>query len=417
VRVTSIIINTALHQLKSSIVGEMSALTVRIIEPSVCYTFSMNVKQQFPDEDSLKSYLRSNIGEFLKQVKAEVGPLEAEYLKQSKLRKTGVWFMSLAPFVLIFGSEILRFLPFMGTEQLVVVIVPVAVAGYMFWVGWDKIMGTGAAIAAFHNRLNDVIYPLVFSIFDLSAARIAHTQKSKKDYDTAFKHEGESNWASTMRLAQVAQQLQSIKSHEFDKVMTLLDHSELITEPRNRVKVDDMLITSVYDRPLFFSELNVKHVTGSGKNKRTKKIFHGYFVSFDLKRPLSGKTFVSTEGDKKGFGHQSFFTTKKNAGLEATELEWNDFENLLHVVTNDPTEARYILTPDFMLDLYSWWKEKQENIRISFRDDKMYVLFPDKGVRIGKTISHIDKQELQAYLESISIPLLHTLHLIEDVQQ
>jgi hypothetical protein len=197
----------------------------------------------------------------------------------------------------------------------------------------------------------------------------------------------------------------------------LLEYSELITEPRNRVTIDDKIVSTFNDNRLFLSELQVKHVTGNGKNKRTKHIFHGYFVSFDLSRALTGKTFVSTEGDKKGFGHQSFFTAKKNKGLAETELEWNDFEKLLHVVTNDPIEARYILTPDFMLDLYIWWVSKKENIRISFIDNKMYLLFPDKGIRIGRTIRRIDAQELQPYLESICVPLLHVLHLIEDVKQ
>jgi hypothetical protein len=245
--------------------------------------------------------------------------------------------------------------------------------------------------------------------------KVTRTTEAKKDFDTVLKRDNKSFWSSAIKLAQTAQQ--SSISPERDNAMALLDHSELITEPRNRVTVDDMVTTSLNDQTVFLFELKVQHVTGSGKSRSTKHISHGYFVSFDLERALTDQTFISTEDDKNGFGHQSFFTTKKNEGLEKTELEWNDFEELLPVVTNNPSEARYILTPDFMLDLHAWWSRKKQNIQFSFIDSKMYMLFPDKKIRKGKTVKRIDAEQMQSYLESISIPLLHVLHLVEDVRQ
>jgi hypothetical protein len=70
-----------------------------------------------------------------------------------------------------------------------------------------------------------------------------------------------------------------------------------------------------------------------------------------------------------------------------------------------------------MLDLHDWWLNQKQNIRLSFLDNKMYMLFPDTEIRIGKTVKQIDREQMQAYLESIGIPLLHALHLIEDIQQ
>ena len=70
-----------------------------------------------------------------------------------------------------------------------------------------------------------------------------------------------------------------------------------------------------------------------------------------------------------------------------------------------------------MLDLHAWWSKQKQNIRVSFIDNKMYMLFPDKEIRIGKTVKQIDAEQIQQYLESISIPLLHVLHLVEDIKQ
>ena len=50
-------------------------------------------------------------------------------------------------------------------------------------------------------------------------------------------------------------------------VVELLDHSELITERRNRYQIDDMVSSESQGRSLFVAELDVKNVTGSGKNK------------------------------------------------------------------------------------------------------------------------------------------------------
>jgi len=376
----------------------------------------MNSKQQFPDETTLRNHIQSNIDSFVQQTKTAVGPLEAQYKEKSKQQKQGIILIVLAFLVLFVVMPALSSF-FEATAGLAIfswvfLLSCLFGAGALGWLAWKKLQGTTAAIQAFHTALNNFLYPLAFEMFDLKAIRTNQTIKQNKDPE---KPANENFLAKLTSWAKAAQQ--SYSSPEEDAVMALLDHSELITEPRNRVTIDDMVTATYKERTLAFSELSVKHVTGSGKNRQTKHIFHGYFVSFELERSLTGKTFVSTEGDKSGFAHQSFFTTKKNEGLEQTELEWNDFEDLLHVVTNDPTEARYILTPDFMLDLHDWWLNQKQNIRLSFLDNKMYMLFPDTEIRIGKTVKQIDREQMQAYLESIGIPLLHALHLIEDIQQ
>lgn len=108
---------------------------------------------------------------------------------------------------------------------------------------------------------------------------------------------------------------------------------------------------------------------------------------------------------------------KKGKDVQETILEWNDFEKLLHVATNNETEARYILTPDMMSNLYDWWIPKKQNIRLSFVSNKMYILFPDNTIRIGTTVQNLNQSHIEKYVLSIAIPLLHILHLIEDINR
>ena len=164
------------------------------------------------------------------------------------------------------------------------------------------------------------------------------------------------------------------------------------------------------------AELDIAHVTDSGKNKNTKQIFHGYFAVMELGKELTGKTFVSTEGDTNGFGEITFWNKNTTNIPRETVLEWNDFENMLHVATTDETEARYILTPNFMLDLYEWWKEQKTNIRVSFIKDRLYILFPDELVRIETTVDNMTEERLVEYAYTIARPLWHIIRLIEKVK-
>lgn len=200
-------------------------------------------------------------------------------------------------------------------------------------------------------------------------------------------------------------------------LLETLRQSELITEPFNTTKVDNLFeITAQDGRRLSAGEMDIRNITGSGKNRQEKRIFKGYFVSYELPHVLDAKTFISTEGDDSGFGHLDFWNLTKETLPSETTLEWAEFEDLLHVMTTDKVEARYILTPNFMSDLYDWWKQQKGNIRISFINDKMYLLYPDAQVRMHDSVASIDEEEVRQYMLTVARPILHILHLIEDVR-
>ncbi|MFW6210422.1 MAG: DUF3137 domain-containing protein [Patescibacteria group bacterium] len=336
----------------------------------------MHIRTTIPDEATLRQRIADALPDSLTAVEQTAGPLEATYIKKLQQSRRGLGLVFLAAIILLvfFGA---------GNESVISVwwllgLLLLAISLGIF--GWRLIAGTSAAITAFNTAFKRAVVPRVFALFDLTGTRLV----------------GE--------------------GRQVTQVKDLLDHSELITEPRNHLVVDDIYSLSVDDRPLLLAELDVKHVTRRGKHTHMKKIFRGYFLTLELPRTLSGKTFVSTEGDKNGFAHKDFWDVVTGNTVEETELEWNDFENLLHVASSDPTEARYILTPDFMQDLYAWWQEKPGNIRLAFIGQRLYLLFPDDGIRVSTTVPHIDPHEVQQYIESMAVPLLHVLHLLEDVE-
>ncbi len=204
-------------------------------------------------------------------------------------------------------------------------------------------------------------------------------------------------------------------THYGEETKTLFRESGLVTERVDTITVDDLYRCST-KYPLTFRELLATRQESDGKNSRTVTVFHGVLVTVLLPKTLMATTYVSTEGVKHGLAHKNFWSGVKERGIEETVLEWNDFEKDLHVASSDGTEARYILTPDFMADLYAWWQEGKENIRISFSGNQMLLLLPDRHVRVNFSTTATSPEKLSQYLMSIAKPIWRTLTLVEDVR-
>ncbi len=356
----------------------------------------MDIKKRFPHREKLDEYVHNHSSEFLSSAKGTVGHLEEEYILAKK-KVTKGWSIIGAAVVFVWVTFAVLDSDtgiYKGDLDGWLGLGALAAAGFTIYKAWKSMDGTGQTIRTFNTELNKFLWPLIFKMFGLEAKLVSASiiwQLGKNDQIT-------------------------LDSNTFD-ITTVLASSELITEQFNRSNVDDVVETSIGDNKLKFAEIDIRNVTGSGKNRREKKIFRGYFVEFDLDLDLKGKTFVSTEGDKRGFGHQSFWKTLAgSADVQPTTLEWNTFEDLLHVASNNPTEARYVLSPSFMSDLYDWWKDKKLNIRVSFIGNKMYMLFPDNNVQMGRTISRLQENELMQYLQKVAPSIMFILHLVEDVQ-
>lgn len=192
--------------------------------------------------------------------------------------------------------------------------------------------------------------------------------------------------------------------------------SGLMVESVDLLQVDDLYACNI-PHPTSFRELLAVKRERDGKHDRTITLFHGLYIIVNLPKTLQAETYISTESDSSGFAHTSFWGKIIGQNkIEETKLEWNDFENNLHVSSSDGVEARYILTTNFMEGLYNWWKEGRENMRIKFSDQRMQMLLPDDRVKITFSIDSLDPKELEDYFFSMAKPLWRTLTLVEKLK-
>jgi hypothetical protein len=376
----------------------------------------MDIKSRIPNEAALEAVIAEQISAITEQTRAEVGALEKQYVKFRHYQRIGFLIIAasfLLPNLAVFGMEIL-FVNLTNVWSTVISIsvflVSLSLCGYY---GIRFLLSGSDVIRMFHAKVDRVLFGKIFEIFSIKGKLIEHTVV----VDNKPVEPSGPKWRQLFEI--IRAHFRSLReSEKSERAMTLLKQSELITEPFNTTKIDNIFEISLADKTLFVSELHVQNITGSGRNRHVNNIFKGYFATINLKETLTAKTFVSTEGDLHGFAHRSYWSSLTNEKIKETIFEWNDFEELLHVATDNEQEARQVLTTDFMTDLYDWWKiQAKTNIRISFIGNNFYLLFPDKQIRFEDTVSEVDEKSLQEYLLTIARPLLHVLHLVEDVRR
>jgi hypothetical protein len=195
-----------------------------------------------------------------------------------------------------------------------------------------------------------------------------------------------------------------------------LDESGLITSSNIHIEADDRYV--VYgDTEVSVHELQaVQHLaTQSGETSKAN-VFTGVLVRAELPFSVEGKTYISTEGDKTGFAHKTFWRDiLGRSEVQETELESNDFERDLHVATTHPREAREILTPSFMVDLHDWWQEHEQNIRIAFIGKTMYLLLPDASIKFSQSTTSTQLEAIERYAWTVIRPIWRSIILVEDV--
>lgn len=114
----------------------------------------------------------------------------------------------------------------------------------------------------------------------------------------------------------------------------------------NRQDVDDGFTGKHGHVSFALTEIDLRHVTGSGKNRRTEYIFDGLMIVMSFPLPFKGRTLVLKDHGKIGN-----WLKDKSTNLERINLGIKQFEDVFEVYSTDQIEARAILTPDLMENL------------------------------------------------------------------
>jgi len=212
---------------------------------------------------------------------------------------------------------------------------------------------------------------------------------------------------------QVRHQWANVQSREIDN---LLMNSGLFNEDYNKVQTDDVYYLDG-ERSVMVAEIKLEKEEQRGKNLYSMSLFHGSLVRVTLPRLVQTEIYLSTSGDKRGFVHNKFWHRLLGfSNIKEVSLEWNQFEKDLHVASSSQVEARTVLTPDFMIDLHTWWLESRDNIRMVFRGEELIMLLPDNAVSFGAVPTAISKGRIKEYLFSVTKPLWRTIILAEDLR-
>ncbi|MEY2665479.1 MAG: hypothetical protein RLZZ480_584 [Candidatus Parcubacteria bacterium] len=368
--------------------------------------------ERITDESVLSGAILKSLPTITEAVKKEVGTLETDYIRYRRRQRFGVLLIAFGfflPNLVIFAMEILAAgitSWWSNAINILVFLASVLLFGYF---GLQMMMSGARNIRRFHGSVDHVLFAQTFTLLGVEGKLVEHSAAlDEREFPDTKLGSLKKKFAMFAREHQL--------SNEANDAIALLKQSELITEPFNHSVVDNLFSATINGQHLQGAELDIKHITGYGKNRQTKHIFKGYFISYELPHTLDGRTFISTEGDETGFGHRTFWSTVAGTGAVETKLEWNEFEALLHVATTDRIEARYILTPRFMAELYDWWKGKETNIRMSFIGNRFYMIFPDSQTRIDETVDKINEEEVRQYMLTIARPLMHVVRLVENIR-
>ena len=137
----------------------------------------------------------------------------------------------------------------------------------------------------------------------------------------------------------------------------------------NQYDCDDFISGEYNGLKMDIQELDLKYVTGSGRNRRVIQIFKGVLVISSCNKKFDGKTIVSTD---KGILN----SLNGIAGLKNVKLEDPVFEKYFEVYSTDQIEARYLLTSAFMNRLVKCArKSKDMKIMCSFEHGKINLAF------------------------------------------
>lgn len=264
---------------------------------------------------------------------------------------------------------------------------------------WMGIAGGGLMITAILVEVIASSWPFYLFLFVFIGSAIpiyyyqnSYSEKFKKQVFEAVAKTAQFNWQINPRnnqeenlIADSGNQGQLASDEQIGTAQ--LAESGLYPD-YSRVHIDDVLVARSNGKVIPAWETGV--VEGRGDNARN--IFDGFFLRLPINHSFAGETYIRTRADDgTDFGEDEWFNM--GGHLQEVQLEWNEFDKFLLVKSNKPTEAREILTPDFMQTLYDWWHDQHRHYRFAFHGQFIYIAFPTLEDLEPQIIGSIDDQK------------------------
>ncbi|MEN3953375.1 DUF3137 domain-containing protein [Iodidimonas sp. SYSU 1G8] len=169
----------------------------------------------------------------------------------------------------------------------------------------------------------------------------------------------------------------------------------------NRTGLEDQISGRYKEVRVEMTELHLRQVSGSGKNRRDVTVFRGPVFNFSFPKNFSGTTIIKTDGSAFGNWLGGFGMGDN----ERVRLEDPEFEKHFEVYGTDQVEARYLLTPGFMEQLLSLRALLGHKVQAAFHGDSFYLAANNNENRFEvKGYSSLQvNQELERFVAEIGI--------------
>ncbi len=132
----------------------------------------------------------------------------------------------------------------------------------------------------------------------------------------------------------------------------------------NRFYCDDRLSGNYKLLNLDIAQLDLRYVTGSGKNRHEKIVFQGILIKLPNMKKYKSNCYTIIRQ------HSLFNFENRNR----VHLEDIEFEKYYDVYSDDQIEARYMLTTSFMERMTQLAKKGiGQNIKMSFENGNIYI--------------------------------------------
>ena len=155
----------------------------------------------------------------------------------------------------------------------------------------------------------------------------------------------------------------------------------------NRYFADDYM-EGYLDEETFVKmvDIDVKKVTGSGKNRHVEQIFDGLFAITTCNKDI--ETYIKITKDKRDFF----------GGKDRTNMDSEEFEKLFNVYSEDRILAVRLLTSDIMNMLIDFYNKYKLTFEIVIRNNNIYLRFRTGAMFEPKIFGNsMDKELLYIY--------------------
>lgn len=228
-----------------------------------------------------------------------------------------------------------------------------------------------------HLGATDGLHPLAIAAFVVIAGCFGGWSTILyKRYQASFKHQVMGRLVSTL--------FPSFKySPEGSIAKSTYAYSQLFPRSYDSYAGEDYCQGRVRETDVEFSELHTQYKVRSGKNTRWVTIFNGVFVHADFHKHLKGRTFVTPDLAEKVLGSwlggllQDAATMVDNRG-ERIRLEHPEFEKQFAVMSTNPQEARYVLTPAMQEKILGLRQKFGATPYLSFIEGRVFLAIGDQ---------------------------------------